>query len=215
MKSKKVLFTTFIIVTALVVGGLLTWWFIYKDGVRNAIPELLAPKQEPASGVVYMDDINGYSVTIKYQYSYEVDALVVHTCDYTSYDIGDRLSPKDLALAWGRVAEMNNEIDFHWEQSHRYYKSHLDPEDERKLGSVSWIIYESSNNHIIPANDEIRDLVGYIRRGDHVKLKGYLVNVSGYRDADRATFVWNSSTSRTDTGPHSCEVFYVTSVEWA
>ena len=92
---------------------------------------------------------------------------------------------------------------------------YLDANDKRKFGSYSKFISDAANTHIIPANDEIRDLVGYIRRGDHIKLKGYLVNVSGYRDADRATFVWNSSTSRTDTGPHSCEVFYVTSVEWA
>lgn len=213
MKSKKALFTTFIIITALAVGGLLTWWFIYKEGTRNAIAGLTEPKQEAASGIAYAD-INGYSIAIKYQYSYDVDALVVHTCDYTSYSVDDMLSPKDLALAWGRVAAMNCDVDFNWEQSGRFCSCHLSSEDERKFGSVAGIGSEMSNNHIIPANDEIRDLVGYIRRGDHIKLKGYLVNVSAYRDADKSTFTWNSSTSRTDTGAHSCEVFYVTSVEW-
>lgn len=214
MRSKKSLITISIVAIILAAGGLLTWWFIYHNGIRNAISGLSEPKQEPASGIAYAD-INGYSITIKYQYSYDVDALVVHTCDYTSYSVDDILSPKDLALAWGRVAEMNKEIDFHWEQSNRMCSSYLDANDKRKFGSYSKFISDAANTHIIPANDEIRDLVGYIRRGDHIKLKGYLVNVSGYRDADRATFVWNSSTSRTDTGPHSCEVFYVTSVEWA
>ncbi|MBR1701545.1 MAG: hypothetical protein IJ716_06265 [Lachnospiraceae bacterium] len=46
-----------------------------------------------------------------------------------------------------------------------------------------------------------------------MRLKGYLVNLDGSKP-DGTTFYWNSSTTRSDSGAHSCEVIYVTGVEW-
>ena len=37
MRSKKSLITISIVAIILAAGGLLTWWFIYHNGIRNAI----------------------------------------------------------------------------------------------------------------------------------------------------------------------------------
>ena len=78
---------------------------------------------------------------------------------------------------------------------------------------IKGISQHSSNNHIIAANGDIEMKVWSIRRGDHVRLKGYLVNLDGNGDGGK-TYHWHSSTTRNDTGNHSCEVFYVTEVNW-
>ena len=68
-------------------------------------------------------------------------------------------------------------------------------------------------NHIIPASDDVRWKLKMLRAGDHIRLRGYLVDVDGIR-SDGATFYWHSSTTRTDTGDGACEVIYTTGIEW-
>jgi hypothetical protein len=61
--------------------------------------------------------------------------------------------------------------------------------------------------HMIPANDGINDALQSIREGDIVEFNGNLVEVTaadGWR--------WRSSLSRTDDGPHACELMWVTRV---
>ena len=80
------------------------------------------------------------------------------------------------------------------------------------VGDVENVERSASNNHIIPADDRIKRTVLKIRRGDRVKLEGYLVDVKAADDKGN-TFTWNSSTTRTDTGDGACELIYVTKAE--
>ena len=183
------------------------------NGTRNAIAGIPAPKQSPAEGFVRFE-LDGYQMRIGFLYSYDIEGLVVHTKNSTSRSIGDRLGPKDVALAWGRVAEYNKTIDFHWEQANRWVRYRISPEDAEILGSSGDASLEISNNHLIPADMDIRLKIKLIRTGDHVRIKGYLVNADGYNNKTGESFAWHSSTVRTDTGDGSCEVIYVTDVEW-
>ena len=69
------------------------------------------------------------------------------------------------------------------------------------------IISHSANNHIVPSPDDtdVRNILLGIHRGDAVHLSGYLIQISAPDG-----WHWNSSRSQTDTGDHSCELFYVT-----
>jgi hypothetical protein len=69
------------------------------------------------------------------------------------------------------------------------------------------ITAHSANTHCLPADAAVRDTLLGIRRHELVRLQGYLVSVT-----KPDGFHWNSSLSRTDTGGHSCEVLWVTSV---
>jgi hypothetical protein len=58
--------------------------------------------------------------------------------------------------------------------------------------------------HLIPADDEIDDLIKSVRPGNIIMLKGYLVAVTS-EDGWR----WKSSLSRKDSGAGACEVIWV------
>lgn len=196
----------------LVVIGLTAWYFVYKNGTRRSIQGLPDPVQTQADGGM-SKKVDGYDVDITYKYSYSIDALVVHTKDYNGSKLSDSLSPVDLGLAWGNVAATNTEVDYHWEQSGRWIHWQINTSAEMiKAGGISAVNEHCSNNHIIPADSSVESTVKKIRRGDHVRLEGYLVDVYG-KKPDGTWFSWNSSTSRTDTGDGACEVFYVTSAQ--
>lgn len=182
------------------------------NGYRNAIAGIPTPRQSAAEGHVRFE-LDGYQVRIGYMYHYDIEALVVHTKNYSGWDIGDKLGPKDAALAWGRVAENNKNIDFHWDQNNRRVSWSISPDvEERVFGFSGASGLEISNNHLIPADMAVKWKIKQIRTGDHIRITGYLADVVGYR-SDR-NFTWKSSTVRTDTGDGACEVIYVTDVEW-
>lgn len=201
------------VIFLLLVGGFV-YYIIQGKGTLRAIPGIRDPIQTPAKeGDKTTKEVKGYSVFIYYQYNYDIEGLVVHTHNYTGVDVGDALSPVDLALAWGDVAARNTSIDFHWDQMNRYLTWEIySYADIDKVGGKDYINSHCSNNHIIPADSNIKKAVKKIRRGDHVRLKGYLVNIYAEKDNGRY-FEWNTSSTREDSGAHSCEVFYVTEVE--
>lgn len=187
-------------------------YIIYSNGSRRAIAGLPDPVQTQASGGD-TKVIDGYDVDITYRYAYSVDALVVHTKSYSGSGLGDKLSPVDLGLAWGDVAANNTNIDFHWSQRGRWIYWEVDNVAElAPIGGLSEVNKQCSNNHIIPATSSVKEKVKKIRRGDRVRLEGYLVDIYGEKP-DGAWFEWRTSTSREDSGDGACEVFYVTKAE--
>jgi len=67
-----------------------------------------------------------------------------------------------------------------------------------------------SNNHIIPANEQIRSKINSLNTGDQIQINGYLVESKGTYEGKN--YYWDSSLSRTDTSDGACEVFYVTNI---
>ena len=207
-QSKAVKNTIIIIIIAIVVFAL-----VQHGGRRRGVAGIGDPVQKPAHGGTEME-IDGYKLNISYLYSYDISALVVSTHDYAGTDLGGKLAPRDFALAWGTVAQYNDKIDFHWRQSGRWYNWQAKSYEEiEPVGGVEGVSKQSANNHIIPADDTVRKSIKKIKKGDYIKLTGYLVNIDGAKD-DGSTFWWNSSTTRNDTGDGSCEVIYVTAVTW-
>jgi hypothetical protein len=66
-----------------------------------------------------------------------------------------------------------------------------------------------SNNHLLPADEFIAAAVKRARKGDQVRLKGWLVSY-GIKDTPYSR---GSSTVRNDRGNGACEVVYVTEFE--
>ncbi len=198
------------------VAGYFLQRFIHS-GTRNSIKGLKAPVQhEVDGGTVHMDK-GGYDITITFKCSYDIDALVVHTKDYRGdSNMADAISPVDLGLAWGKVAELNETVDFNWDQaSRRCYCEINSQEDMYLVGGEDFLNQSFSNNHIIPAEENVKRDVQRIRRGDHVRLRGYLVNVDGVeKKSGQGGYYWYSSTTREDSGDGACEIIYVTNVDW-
>jgi hypothetical protein len=137
---------------------------------------------------------------------YKISGLVVSKKTYSSGWDGE-LSPVDLAIAWGKLADPENGRYITYSQGYRWY--HYKWKEGAPV-DPSYIISHSSNSHIIPANKNIYRAIKTIKRKDRVVLKGYLVNIRGTHRGQTVT--WNTSLSRTDTGNGSCELFYVSHV---
>ena len=116
------------------------------------------------------------------------------------------ISPVDFALGWGRMSDEAVLANFSIWQSRRFYfwKTDRLPIPRREIEK------SSANMHLIPADDDIADLLADVRVGHVVSLKGNLVQVK-----HPGGWKWRSSLSRGDTGAGACELFWVTEVEIA
>jgi hypothetical protein len=135
--------------------------------------------------------------------SYSIEAKVLGKVRYRK-DREAELSPYDLALGWQELSDQAvvDKISFSQRARWYYYKN-----SDSSI-SQDTIKLKSSNNHIIPANDEVLDVIHKIRTGDIVELSGYLVIVRDGKD-----WKWRSSLSRSDSEDNSCEVFWVDSAK--
>ena len=111
------------------------------------------------------------------------------------------LSPIDLALGWGAMSDQAVLDRITITQGSRWYFTRYDlPAPISDQG----IINNSSNMHMVPANPWVLKKLKDVRRGNLVRLKGFLVDI----DSDSG-FRWRTSLRRDDTGNGSCELFYV------
>ncbi len=145
--------------------------------------------------------------TIKPVATYKVSAMVV--CKkYYSGQWQAEISPVDLVLVWGKLAEPDYDKYIKYWQTYRWYFF------EYKSGSPfdnSFVYAHSANNHIIPATENISLALRTIKKKEEVMMEGYLVKLTGkYKGGD---VWWNSSLSRTDCGDGACELFYVKKVK--
>jgi hypothetical protein len=134
--------------------------------------------------------------------SFQVEAQVLGRKDYRR-GTEALLSPMDLALGWGRMADPEVLDQITIRQSGRFYSWRVErfPIPRREIER------SSANMHLIPLNPEIRRDLDAIRQGDQVRLAGFLVNVEredGWR--------WRTSLTRDDTGAGACEIVLVTKV---
>ena len=187
--------------------------YVRHMGKRRGIPGIGEPVQTETAGYA-SKDVGGYEVDIYYLYEYEIEALVVHTKRYMGFGLDDRLAPVDAALAWGSVAALNDTIDFHWKQARRRVSWRVsDYDDLALIGDEDDVSAQCSNNHLIPADASVRRKVKRLKKGDHVKITGYLVNIDAENKRGKIV-TWDSSTTRYDTGDGACEVIYVKDVQW-
>jgi hypothetical protein len=114
-----------------------------------------------------------------------------------------RISPWDYSLAWGRMHAILPYLKF--TNTHRFcfYKY-------KDSGHVNkeYVDTHMSNNHIIPANINIKRALRTAHKGDLVEMDGFLIDVK-QRIQGGSTYFWKTSLSRSDTGNGACEVLYV------
>ncbi len=114
------------------------------------------------------------------------------------------ISPWDIVFGWGEAADETKTENLRIKQAVRWYSFRIKGEMEL---SAKYISRHTSNNHIIPANNNIRKVILFLQKSEIVYMEGYLVNVSGKKG--NQNIHWNTSLSRDDTGMGACEIFYV------
>ena len=174
-------------------------------------PKYLGPDELPEPEQVMLENsreivVDGRKgpVTLEKLATYKVQAGVRGRQRYW-FDTGGEISPMDLILAWGDLNQPGAVKDVNYRQSERWYYYTV---DEKSPLTIEHVGRNSSNTHIIPADDDVWRTLRRVRENHYVELEGYLVNVRF--ESEISTRVWRTSLSRTDTGDGACEIFYVT-----
>jgi len=195
--------------------------FFTKDRyrpVKDIRPEVLAEplQSSPAQTEPIVFRKNGYSYTVTPLYDYDISGLVVSSLKYDSwYSLSrtDSVFLVDLCVIWG-----GNVRDRAYAQPSLRFS-----QDYRfclwtASGRVTFSDKEISNNHLVIEDDRLEKLAKSVSAGDQVRIKGKLARVEARAlgetgSYERQNLVWNSSTTRDDTGAGACEVIYVESLE--
>ncbi|HAJ26820.1 MAG TPA: hypothetical protein DCG53_06175 [Syntrophus sp. (in: bacteria)] len=180
------------------------------SGGKSAVNVLRDPIQEPCDPTpTYQKRITGGSVTITPVATYRIAGEVMSKRKYTR-SWGAEIMPFDLALVWGMLTypHVMKQLSIKHDSTRMAWfrvKGDDPPVD------FDYVMSHGSNNHIIPANENIRKIVDdQVMIHDRVVLEGYLVNVEG-RNKEQGISL-KSSLSREDTDRGACEIIYVTNV---
>jgi len=138
------------------------------------------------------------------QARYDITARILGREDY-HFDLLSDLIPEDLALGWGPMSDSRVLRSFEITQGARFYSWR--PTQELVIPRQV-VIEHSANTHVIPADAAVRHQLKRLRVGQVVHLSGFLVNAV----RDDGSFI-NTSLTRSDSGPGSCEVMLVEAVE--
>ncbi len=162
------------------------------------------PVQSDATGQpLPVIEIGGRQIFLWAKAQYSITGQLASKNRYTNGFMSD-LSPWDYALAWGHVGTYIDQLRF--KQMVRFCL--FQPKKDAVV-DIDYVNTHMSNNHLIPATKNIRRALALAKKGDILKLDGYLVNVEAGKKG-KTVATWNTSTTRTDTGNGACEIIYVT-----
>ena len=170
----------------------------------------LSPVIEPIKKEPYKTDFDGVTYKITPLYSYEAYGVIVEHYDSDNWlDViheGDPAQTKDICIVWGE--NIKNDIYRKVKYSHGEFTCFVET-DSREV----WQQFnqnELTNNHLIPANDELEKLLKKTKIGDQVYIKGMLVNYE-ILDEDGNKVRWRTTSSTMED--RDCEVVFVEDYE--
>lgn len=176
----------------LISASLLGLWLLWV--IVQPAPNSLPPSTRLSAGSWRVAEHNLSALQ-----DFQLEARILAREDYY-LDRGAKLSPTDLALGWGPMA--NPEVLRHISISQRnrwyFWRAEQLPIERRQIE------IHSANMHLIPANPEVASTLAQLKEGQQIRLSGQLVRVEG-DDGYR----WVSSLSREDTGDGACELIWV------
>ena len=184
--------------------ALVAAWYVWPSReVRHAPGAVAAgaPVQRDLRGVGPRLSRAGYE--IRPLAHFEIEARVLGVERYR-FGREAELSPVDLALGWGRMSDsaVLERITISQGQRFYYWRTPEFPIPRREIET------SSANMHMIPADAAVARRLDDVRRGQIVRISGYLVEARG-ADGWR----WTSSLTRDDTGHGSCELVWVEQLE--
>jgi hypothetical protein len=126
---------------------------------------------------------------------------ILHREDYSVGALA-KLVPTDFAVGWGPMSDSAVLDDIEISQGNRFYYWRTEnwPIDRADIET------HSANWHVIPENSRVSDMLGRLRAGSVVELRGRLVDIEGGEGGMR------TSLTRGDTGAGACEILLAESV---
>ncbi len=168
------------------------------------------PVQEEIRGEPIELDLKGFRIRLTPRAAYRITGYAMET-SRVLLDEWDFVSPLDVALVWGPVADPEALRHMRFHLSRRYVSWFWDGDlPPRVRGALPSHV---SNNHLIPAGEEVARELDRIRVGDLVTLAGELVDIEIRDDSDRVVRRSPTSLSRFDVGSGACEQIRVESAK--
>ncbi|MDK2776567.1 MAG: hypothetical protein KYX62_02805 [Pseudomonadota bacterium] len=164
------------------------WWYT---------PPALEPLQQQGDQLT----IGEYRIT-PLQDNFVLTARILSRQDYRIGREAD-LSPLDLALGWGPMAEPDIYAQFRIRQANRWYfwRAESLPIPQRQVET------HSANMHMVPADRRVAAQLQTLQAHQLIEIQGKLIR------ADAADgWHWISSLTRDDTGNGACELVLVENV---
>jgi hypothetical protein len=183
---------------------------------RNDLPGNVAfraelvnpPRQTPTAKDPFAVAYAGVKYAVEPKFAYDLYGLVV---SYRQHDgesfmhrsANDHLNVADLCVVWSDTAfnPTLRKISF-W---NGIFTCNFETRDSQAWANFD--AHEVSNNHLISADDAIRDRVSMVRVGDQVHIRGWLASY-GSGANKRGT-----STTRDDVGNGACETIFIDDFE--
>jgi len=174
------------------------WFLFFNNDEIKLGPGVFAPSDPIQTNIQSPKTFEFKGYTITPLAKFHIKGKVLSRRNY-NFGKSSKLSPIDLAMGWGRMSDESIIKDITVNQRGRWYfwKYTTLPIPSREIET------HSANMHIIPATKSLKKMIKKVKKGNIVEFSGFLVKVTKPR------FSWKSSTSREDTGNHSCEVVYV------
>lgn len=180
---------------------------IIKDPIQKSVPK------ETMSFKIHGVDVN-ITKLASYDITGKVEALkdfntnfLANFLSFSSGDMSNYISPRDLTLSWGTIAQDNNseyiQVNQEFFNNQRTALINYKSELINKYGE-DYSIEHVSNNHIIAIDNNLRSQLAKIKVTDVVRIIGYLVEI----DCSNGVHWGPSSLRRNDTGGHACEIIY-------
>jgi hypothetical protein len=185
-----------VLIAALLAWGAYSWWTQREvhHGPGVVAPDV--PQQTDADGAAPFEQ-QGYILTPLARFDIKAKVL-----SRENYRLGREaeLSTTDFMLGWGRMSDETVLADIEISQANRFafWRVREFPIPQREIET------SAGNMHLIAADAGIARQIADVRRGQVVRMRGYLVRVDaadGWR--------WASSLSRDDRGAGACELFWV------
>jgi len=184
---------------ALLFGGAYYYWTTRPVTHGPGIVAPDSPVQEKAFGAKNKD-FKGIRIIPKAKI--KLEARILSMKNYY-FDTFSDLTPTDIVFGWGPMSDETNLNTIMVKQSDRsfYFEMTNPPIPQEKM----W--QHTANMHLIGPTQKIRNKISSLRKGQIIRINGYLVNA-------KAPEGWTlkTSLSRTDIGKDSSELVWIKSL---
>jgi hypothetical protein len=208
MRRSNVIATVIVVLIALYVHKL-GWRVIYLRPAPTLLSKVpITPTADPLQENFPTDTespiitkIDGQDTLLIPKATYRIAGRVVSTRHYYM-DWNAKLSPVDLALAWGPMASSEYDTYVSYRHTDRFYHYSY---SKTFPGNSQVIAHHTANEHLVPANAHIAKVLKSIKVDEIIELEGFLINVEG-------PMMLETSLTREDSGAGACEIIYVRKV---
>lgn len=207
-KKKAIKIFTVLVSFIIIFSGLIVYFNVTKGSDFSGINCKFNEDFWFEENKIITDD--GWTFTIEKVKDYTLDGVVLAMKQYsrhdTPYDPCDIFSPADLLIGVDNVKENPGKYDYSITSFDNrvvsWYLKYYNVADYHYFKS------HTGNNHLIPHNEGVLDMMKNLSLKDDVLIRGSLVNLYGSRGQE--SYIW---TTDTYIGNYDCEVILVDEIK--